>query len=141
MAVDAQWRLYYNLDWITRHSVEENASLLIREVSHLLRDHEGRRNAAGLRDHRRWNTAADCEINDDLHEEGLPLPGEPPLPTKFGLQSGHNAEIYYTQLPAPPHAARRHASDGGEEPCQDCGSGAHGERRFWELPADDGADN
>jgi predicted metal-dependent peptidase len=141
MAVDSQWRLYYNLDWITRHSVEENASLLIHEVSHLLRDHEGRKNAAGLKDHRRWNTAADCEINDDLHEEGLPLPGDPPLPGKFGLQSGHNAEIYYNQLPAPPRADRRHASDGGEEQGQDCGSGAHGERRFWELPADDGADN
>ena len=27
-----------------------------------------------------------------------------------------------------------------QSPSQDCGSGAHGERRFWELPADDGAD-
>ena len=71
-------------------------------MSHLLRDHEARKKAAGIRDHRRWNTAGDCEINDDLHAEGLPLPGDPPLPGKYGLQSGNTAEIYYKQLPAPP---------------------------------------
>ena len=70
MAVDAHWRLYYNNAWLATHSVEENATLLIHEVSHLLRDHEGRRNAAGIRDYQRWNTAGDCEINDDLDEEG-----------------------------------------------------------------------
>jgi predicted metal-dependent peptidase len=140
MAVDSQWRLYYNLDWIATHTVEENASLLIHEVSHLLRDHEGRRQAAGLTDHRRWNTAGDCEINDDLHAEGLPLPGDPPLPGKYGLQSGHNAEIYYNQLPSPPRVQGHHPTDGSPSTWQDCGSGAHGERRFWELPADDGVD-
>ena len=127
MAVDAQWRLYYNDAWVARHTVEENATLVIHEVSHLLRDHEARKKTAGIMDHRRWNTAGDCEINDDLHDEGLPLPGDPPMPGKYGLPSGKNAEIYYNELPKAP-------------PGNDCGSGAHGERRFWELPADDGAD-
>ena len=86
--------------------------LLIHEVSHLLRDHEARKKAAGITDHRRWNTAGDCEINDDLHAEGLPLPGDPPLPGKYGLQSGNNAEIYYNQLPAPPRADETRAGDG-----------------------------
>ena len=122
------------------HSVEENASLLIHEVSHLLRDHEGRKKAAGIRDHRRWNTAGDCEINDDLHAEGLPLPGDPPLPAKYGLQSGKSAETYYKQLPAPPRADGTRDGRAISEPAQDCGSGAHGERRFWELPADDGGE-
>jgi predicted metal-dependent peptidase len=139
MAVDSHWRLYYNSAWVAAHTVEENASLLIHEVSHLLRDHEGRRKAAGIRDQRRWNTAGDCEINDDLDAEGLPLPGDPPLPGKYGLPSGNTAEIYYNQLPAPPRADR-HAPVADEQPSPDCGSGAHGERRFWELPADDGAD-
>jgi predicted metal-dependent peptidase len=125
MAVDAHWRLYYNDVWVARHTVEENASLLIHEVGHLLRDHEGRKKAAGIRDHKRWNTAGDCEINDDLHAEGLPLPGDPPLPVKYGLQSGETAETYFKQLPTSPQS------------CEDCGSGAHGERRFWELPGDD----
>jgi predicted metal-dependent peptidase len=127
MAVDAHWRVYYNEAWIARHTVEENATLLIHEVGHLLRDHEARKKAAGITDHRRWNTAGDCEINDDLHAEGLPLPGDPPLPVKYGLESGATAETYFKQLPAPPAG-------------QDCGSGAHGERRFWELPADDDGD-
>lgn len=141
MAVDSQWRLYYNDAWVATHSVEQNASLLIHEVSHLLRDHEARRNAAGIIDERRWNTAGDCEINDDLHAEGLPLPGDPPLPEKYGLQSGNNAESYYNQLPAPPRADRHAAVRDAQQPSADCGSGAHGERRFWELPADDGTED
>jgi predicted metal-dependent peptidase len=127
MAVDVHWRLYYNETWVASHTVEENASLLIHEVSHLLRDHEARRKASGARDHRRWNTAGDCEINDDLQAEGLPLPGDPPLPVTFGLPSGQSAETYYDRLKTRP----------GD---QDCGSGAHGERRSWELPNDEGGD-
>ena len=140
MAVDSHWRLYYNDVWMATHTVEENASLLIHEVSHLLRDHEGRKKAAGVRDGRRWNTAGDCEINDDLHAEGLPLPGNPPLPDTYGLQRGNNAETYYHQLPAPPRGDSAAGAAGDVQPASaDCGSGAHGERRFWELPADDGS--
>src|SRR5262245_12647336 len=135
MAVDAHWRLYYNRDWLIAHTVEENATLLIHEVGHLLRDHEARRQAAGVKDHRRWNTAGDREINDDLHAGGLPLPGDPPLPGKYGLPSGNTAEFYYNQMPKPPRADGR-ASSGEASHVEDCGSGAHGERRFWELPAD-----
>ena len=123
MAVDAHWRLYYNDAWLATHTVEENATLLIHEVGHLLRDHAARKKAAGITDERRWNTAGDCEINDDLDAEGMPLPGDPPLPRKYGLPSGDTAEHYFKQLPT------AHA--------QDCGSGAHGERRPWELPDDD----
>jgi predicted metal-dependent peptidase len=90
-------------------------------------------------DHRRWNTASDCEINDDLDFEGFPLPGDPPLPRKYGLPSGDTAEHYFKQLTAPQQAGRRAASR-EEEHGQDCGSGAHGERRAWELPADDESD-
>jgi predicted metal-dependent peptidase len=142
MAVDSQWRLYYNDAWVAKHTVEENASLLIHEVSHLLRDHEARRKSARVDDYRRWNTAGDCEINDDLQAEGLPLPGDPPLPAAYGLPSGDNAETYYQKLPAPPRGRKRAAgADDETQPATaDCGSGAHGERRFWELPADDGSD-
>jgi len=133
MAVDSQWRLYYNETWLTTHSVEENATLLIHEVSHLLRDHETRKIQAGIKEHRLWNTAGDCEINDDLLAEGLPLPGDPPLPGKYGMESGKTAETYYKLLPKP----KRSNEPGRRESEQDCGSGAHGERRFWELPAND----
>src|ERR687897_1934931 len=70
MAVDSRWRLYYNDAWVAAHTVEENAAVLIHEVSHLLREHEARKQAAAVRDETLWNTAADCEINDDLIAEG-----------------------------------------------------------------------
>lgn len=144
MAVDAHWRLYYNERWIAGHTVEENATLLIHEVGHLLRDHEARKKAAGITDHRRWNTAGDCEINDDLHAEGLPLPGDPPLPVKYGLESGGTAESYFKELTRERVSAARErvGESEGQSPSDenDCGSGAHGERRFWELPPDDDGD-
>jgi len=91
MAVDAQWRLYYNERWVAAHSVEENAAVIIHEVSHLLRQHEGRKLAAAVNDTQLWNTAADCEINDDLLAEQLPLPDHPPHPDDYALARGENA--------------------------------------------------
>jgi predicted metal-dependent peptidase len=143
MAVDAQWRLYYNEAWLTAHTVEENAAVLIHEVSHLLRDHAARKQAAAVRDIALWNTATDCEINDDLTAEGLPLPDDPPRPGNYGLQTGENAETYYRKLlkPAPADQQVRSGNAAGAPPtmAHDCGSGAHGERRRWELVDDDGS--
>src|SRR5688572_30512142 len=136
MAVDSRWRLYYNDAWLAEHSVEENAAVLIHEVSHLLREHEARKNAAAVRDHALWNTAADCEINDDLTAEGLPLPGDPPHPRKYGLREGENAETYYRQMMKPESTTNHQLPTTNRH---DCGSGAHGERRPWELPDDDGS--
>ena len=140
MAVDADWRLYYNPAWITGHSVEENAAVLLHEVGHLLRDHAERKRAAGADDDRRWNTAGDCEINDDLYAEGLVLPNDPPLPDTFGLKANQSAEIYYYQLPESPRAKEvTRSTEDDKQPRRDCGSGAHGERRSWELPSEDAA--
>ena len=132
MAVDTRWRLYYNDEWVAAHSVEENAAVLIHEVSHLLRDHEARKQATAVKNATLWNTASDCEINDDLTAEGLPLPGDPPLPGNYGLLTGENAETYYRQLYVK-------GSDPITELRTDCGSGAHSEPRPWELPDDDGS--
>src|SRR6476619_6690055 len=128
MAVDSRWRLYYNNDWLSAHTVEENAAVLIHEVSHLLREHAARKQAAAVKDEALWNTATDCEINDDLLAEDLPLPDDPPRPGKFGFQTGENAETYYRQLMKP--ATSRDQANGAERSSvwiQDCGSGAHGE--------------
>ena len=138
MAVDAQWRLYYNDVWVARHTVEENATLLTHEVGHLLRDHEARKKAAGITDHRRWNTAGDCEINDDLHAEGLPLPGDPPSrQVRTGV--AHCRGLLQAAAGTTRAEGRQAAGETGHAE-QDCGSGAHGERRFWEVPADDEGD-
>jgi predicted metal-dependent peptidase len=138
MAVDARWRLYYNEEWLSAHTVEENAAVLIHEVSHLLRDHEARKHAAAVQDSVLWNTATDCEINDDLLAEGLPLPHDPPRPGKFGLQTGQNAETYYRILFKPSDSDKASRRDMCASAPIDCGSGAHGERRPWELLDDDG---
>jgi predicted metal-dependent peptidase len=143
MAVDAYWRLYYNESWLATHSVEENAALLIHEVSHLLRDHESRKQSAAVRNARLWNTAADCEINDDLIAEGLPLPHDPPQPGKYGFSTGETAEIYFQKLSKRAQQSEAECdpstSSGSSraESRDDCGSGAHGDRRPWELPPDE----
>src|SRR5436190_9464257 len=140
MAVDTRWRLYYNEQWVAAHSVEENAAVLIPEVSHLLRQHDARRLAAAVRDVQLWNTAADCEINDDLLAEQLPLPDDPPHPDHYALARGENAETYSRQLlnrrRAQAAQAPRHVHTSSQH---DCGSGAHGERREWEEPDGDGS--
>jgi predicted metal-dependent peptidase len=140
MAVDSRWRLYYNEAWVAAHSVEENAAVLIHEVSHLLRQHEARKLACAVSDIQLWNTAADCEINDDLAAEHLPLPDNPPVPDDYALPCGENAETYYRQLlqrrPVGEATSARATTTGM---AHDCGSGAHGERRAWEMPDDDGS--
>jgi predicted metal-dependent peptidase len=139
MAVDTRWRLYYNDAWVAAHSVEENAAVLIHEVSHLLRQHDARKAAAAVTDVELWNTAADCEINDDLAAERLPLPDHPPHPDDFALSRGENAESYYRQLWSRRSPQSRSTPATRTSQACDCGSGAHGERRTWERPDDDGA--
>src|ERR1044072_6376144 len=139
MAVDANWRLYYNESWVASHSVEENASLLIHEVSHVLREHDSRKRSAAARDSYTWNTAADCEINDDLAAEGLPLPGNPPQPHQSGRPPGETAEVYSRHLYKTPPTPDEEEPSARAESTDDCGSGAHGDRRPWELPDDDGS--
>ena len=138
MAVDTAWRLYYNDSWLATHTVEENAAVLIHEVGHLLRDHESRKKAAAARNERLWNTAADCEINDDLATEGLPLAGQPAAPAHVRIRDRRERRGVLQQ--AAPTARRPAAEHEAEPDCaarqQDCGSGAHGERRPWELPDD-----
>jgi len=140
MAVDSHWRLYYNDAWLKAHTVEENAAVVIHEVSHLLRQHDARKQAAAVTNIPLWNTATDCEINDDLLAEGLPLPEDPPRPGAFGLKVGENAETYYRLLHKPAQSGTTgNAINGSIASARDCGSGAHGERRPWELPDDDGS--
>ena len=139
MAVDKYWRLYYNDAWLSSHTVEENAAVMIHEVSHLLRAHDARKHAAAVKHETLWNTATDCEINDDLIAEGLPLPDNPPHPGQFGLTTGETAETYYRSLLKPVEGDPSGKPGNVPSLKHDCGSGAHGERRAWELPPDDGS--
>ncbi|MEV5576900.1 VWA-like domain-containing protein [Spirillospora sp. NPDC052269] len=136
MAVDTHWRCYVSPGFVARTPVEDLAGVWVHEVSHLLRDHHGRgqryakeqgeNNGPGER--LRRNIAADFEINDDIYGDGLPLPAGAVLPSMLGLSDGLLMEEYlrttsFSKLT--PDLA-----------WLDCGSGADGQDRPWELGPD-----
>ncbi len=129
MAVDDRWRLYVDPEYVAGHSVALLGSVLVHQVGHLVRDHAGRSRAAGVdgSSRRDWATAADAEINDDLLASGLRLPEDRIVPEEQGWTRGRLAEEYF-------HAGRGPAGEDDEdEHHPDCGSGADGETRDWEL--------
>ncbi|QIS21114.1 vWA domain-containing protein [Nocardia terpenica] len=138
MGVDRYWRCYVSPAFVDCTSVEELASVLVHEVSHLLRDHHGRserfareHNLTGPGERLRMNIAADAEINDDAFGDGLVRPEGAVLPATLGLPDGELMEDYLHQF-----RLGRHTQDMA---WLDCGSGADGLDREWEL-GPDGAD-
>jgi predicted metal-dependent peptidase len=124
MGVDRRWRCYVNPGFVAALPVPQLAAVWIHEVAHLLRDHHGRADrlpAAQGRDHHRVNVAQDCEINDDLLADRLPLPPGRLEPATYDLPTGLLFERYLALLP--PSVRTEH----------DCGSGAHGADRPWEV--------
>jgi predicted metal-dependent peptidase len=138
MAVDAHWRCYVSPAFVRRTPVEELASIWVHEVSHLLRDHHGRsdrvareRGLTGAGERLRMNIAADFEINDDAFGDGLVQPEGAAQPAWLGLPEGHLMEDYLRWF--------RLGSRTQDLAWLECGSGADGRAREWEL-GPDGAD-
>ncbi|MFE3900473.1 VWA-like domain-containing protein [Streptomyces sp. NPDC059153] len=128
MGVDRHWRCYVSPAFVAATPVAELAAVWVHEVAHLLRDHHGRAErlpAADQRDPHRVNVAQDCEINDDLIADGLPLPAGRMEPRLFGLPAGQLFEAYLPGVPQGP-------------PPHNCGSGAHGQPMPWESAGSDG---
>ncbi|WP_199812343.1 vWA domain-containing protein [Streptomyces bikiniensis] len=135
MAVDAYWRCYVSPGFVASTPVEELAGVWVHEVSHLLRDHHGRgeryaeeHGEHGPGERLRRNIAADFEINDDIYGDGLPRPAGAVLPSLLRLPEGRLMEEYL-----------RTASMSGLAAglaWLDCGSGADGHARPWELGPD-----
>ncbi|MFG3497749.1 VWA-like domain-containing protein [Streptomyces sp. NPDC047928] len=128
MGVDRHWRCYVSPDFVTATPVDRLAAVWVHEAAHLLRDHHGRADrlpAADQADPYRVNVAQDCEINDDLLADGLPLPEGRMEPRLFGLPEGGLFEAYLAELPLHVRSP-------------DCGSGAHGRPAPWELPGSTG---
>jgi predicted metal-dependent peptidase len=95
--VDQWWRMYADPARVDEWSVPEIGAVLLHEVWHLLREHHERaaRMLIGENDRQKWNLAADAEINDDLVQAGLRLPGLPILPAYFRKPDGLMAEEYF----------------------------------------------
>jgi len=125
--VDEAWRLYVDPEKVDQWSVEVLGSVLVHHAGHLVRDHAGRATRVGVSrtSARDWSLAADAEINDDLINTGLRLPSDPVLPQRLGWAPSRLAEEYY-------HCEHH---DSPAEP--DCGSGADGITRPWELLAEE----
>ncbi len=99
-SIDAHWRISVNPAVAASLSVEEVAGSLAHELNHALRAHPDRGLRAGVPPdlHTLWNVAADCEINDDLSEDGLARRPGIIYPEDFGLPEGKLAETYYRHL-------------------------------------------
>ncbi|MFE4517424.1 VWA-like domain-containing protein [Kitasatospora sp. NPDC056783] len=135
MAVDRYWRCYAAPAFVARTPVEELAGVWVHEVSHLLRDHHGRGDRLardlgmeGPGARLRMNIAADCEINDDVEGDGLVLPAGAVRPEALRLPDGLLMEDYLRGFRLDPRDL--------EAAWLDCGSGADGLRRPWELGPD-----
>ncbi|WP_377273839.1 VWA-like domain-containing protein [Peterkaempfera sp. SMS 1(5)a] len=125
MGVDRHWRCYVSPGFVDATPVTELAGVWIHEVAHLLRDHHGRTDrlpAADQGDALRINLAQDCEINDDLLADRIPLPAGRVEPRTFGLPTGKLFEAYLPGIPP-------------QTLLLNCGSGAHGRPAPWELGA------
>ncbi|MFF7749216.1 VWA-like domain-containing protein [Streptomyces sp. NPDC007971] len=132
MGVDRHWRCYVSAAFVDRTAVQDLAAVWVHEVSHLLRDHHGRsdrvareRGLAGLGDRLRMNIAADLEINDDAFGHGLVRPEGAVHPGQLGLPTGLLMEDYLRRFGHGPITERL--------AWLDCGSGADGLERGWEL--------
>ncbi|MDO0938780.1 VWA-like domain-containing protein [Streptomyces sp. DG2A-72] len=135
MAVDAHWRCYVSPGFVARTPVEELAGVWVHEVSHLLRDHHARgeryareHGEQGPGERLRRNIAADFEINDDIYGDGLPRPAGAVLPSLLRLPDGLLMEEYLRTASMTGFAA--------DLAWLDCGSGADGQHRPWELGPD-----
>lgn len=135
MAVDRYWRCYVSPTFVDRTPVEELAGVWVHEVSHLLRDHHGRgdrvareRGLTGPGDRLRMNIAADFEVNDDVYGDGLLRPEGAVEPGMLGLKPGELMEDYLRQFRLGPRTQGM--------VWLDCGSGADGLDREWDLGPD-----
>ncbi|MBK3570220.1 VWA-like domain-containing protein [Streptomyces sp. MBT62] len=135
MAVDRHWRCYVSPGFVDRMPVEGLAGVWVHEVSHLLRDHHGRsdrlareRGLTGPGERLRMNIAADMEINDDAYGEGLVIPEGAVQPGSLGLPTGNLMEDYLRWFRLGPRTQAL--------AWLDCGSGADGLDRGWELGPD-----
>ena len=129
VSVDEYWRMHADPELTAQWTSSQLGSVLVHHVCHLLRMHGERAQAlnVGPDDSGRWLRAADAEINDDLVEARIDLPGNPVLPSHLGAPVGRLAEEYYG---ASETTAR-------SDIWLECGSGADGQPGLCHCPSGD----
>lgn len=92
------------------------------------REHTCRGDRDGAGEQLRRNIAADLEINDDVYGDGLAVPSGAVLPASLRLPEGLLMEEYLGMFRLGPAT--------GRWAWLDCGSGADGDEREWDLGPD-----
>jgi predicted metal-dependent peptidase len=148
LPIDQHWHVYLDPDVINELDVATIGFWLVHQVSHLLRHHAARYPASGssrstpLRaqstDQRRWNLAADAEINDDLIAGSVTRPVNAVIPETLSLPTALTAEAYWDYLASP---SDRSMSRPDADLACDCGSGCDGASRAWDTDQSGGLSN
>lgn len=128
IAVDTRWRLYVNPTWLGAADVREVGKELAHLTWHLLEGHADRAHACRVDvvTAPRWRKAADASLTDTLVRSGL-KPEHLASPFSIRQDYGGCAEEYYAKL--------TDADDNSADTdAEDCGSGADGVSRGYELP-------
>ncbi len=137
LGVDKYWRCYYDPLVVEEWKGEGLRAVLYHEVNHLLRGHPKR--GEHFEDKEKTNKAGDIEINPDIRDMGMKLPGQPLFPSTFGLDD-HDKKLmeeYYHLIPDEPGQGKGKGK-GKDKPgpgSGECGSCAGGKPRDYEDPA------
>ncbi|MFT4127594.1 MAG: VWA-like domain-containing protein [Gordonia sp. (in: high G+C Gram-positive bacteria)] len=137
MTVDEGWRLYVNPDWLAATDIPEIGRELTHLVWHLLATHAARARRSGVStgSARRWCRAGDISIA--WYTDGADLrPQQIPPPNHQGHDGEQTTEELFAGLGA---AGFADDPDSGPDPpaLDECGSGADGLPRDYEVPAGD----
>jgi predicted metal-dependent peptidase len=131
--VDPGYHVYLDPEVLAATELPVIGFWLLHQVTHLLRQHADRfpARAEALEaavpaptltpEQRRWNLAADAEINDDLRAGEVVVPPQTVTPAQLALPDGWTAEQYWDAL------------DGDSQAFVDCGSGTDGQPRPWDC--------
>lgn len=143
---DNRWSIHLDPGTTLATPAPEIGWWLLHHIGHLVRDHAARSpvSARATTTHatgeaggpdsaaRRWNRAADAEVNDDLEATGLTAPAGVISPRELGLPEGRLAEEYLSLIEVLDTAHRK----GGKRVADliDCGSAADGIDHGYEDP-------
>lgn len=138
MAVDAGWRVYYCPEFVMAQPVEVLATALLHECMHCVLDHMGRFKAMKSKTSASliWNYCGDAHINKILDDAEMPWGEFSPVRfsalEQYGVSPQDSTEAAYLMI-------LKYLADNNKDfdSGVDCGSGAGGSSRDYEIEAND----